>query len=186
MMDDSSSSSDEDTFERDALEAIAIANNAMAICAAMYGPQPPPPAEADHRTLQRGERTVYKYAEALGCINRDYLGPNPKFDGREFNTMFRISTSRFQSIMEDVHHSCDPFYTVNTDAFERESMSVEAKLLLPLKTMAYGVPSHTFRDYFQMSATQAKTCYHKFHELSQSCTAHSICDPPPHMTSTIF
>jgi hypothetical protein len=39
---------------------------------------------------------------------------------------------------------------------------IEAKLLLPLKTLAYGVPSHCFRDYFQMSRALADKCCKEF------------------------
>jgi hypothetical protein len=31
----------------------------------------------------------------------------------------------------------------------RSKSSLAARLLLPLKTLAYGVPPHTFIDYFQ-------------------------------------
>jgi hypothetical protein len=40
--------------------------------------------------------------------------------------------------------------------------SLEAKLLLPLKCLAYGVPPHTFQDYFSMSVTFAKECVRQF------------------------
>ena len=170
MMEDSSSSSSSSSssgssFEEDAREAIAIINNNMAMCVAMCGPQPPPAENTvDHRTLQRGEREEFECADALRCINRDYLGAVPKFDGKQFNTQFRISTTRFQCILEDFGKYGGRFYAGGVDAFNRKSMSLEAKLLLPLKTMAHGVPSHCFRDYFQMSKTQAKTCLHKFHK----------------------
>jgi hypothetical protein len=39
---------------------------------------------------------------------------------------------------------------------------MEARILLPLKTLAYGVPSHTFIDYFQMSPQYASDCCKQF------------------------
>ena len=106
IMEVNSSSSEEDTFESDSMEAIGIINNQMAMCVAMCGPQPSPEDTADHRTLQRGERQEFQQcAEALRCINRDYLGPKPQFNGRQFNAMFRISTTHFQCIMEDFARS---------------------------------------------------------------------------------
>jgi hypothetical protein len=44
-----------------------------------------------------------------------------------------------------------PFYKKQVDAIGKTEVCYEAKLLLPLTTLAYGVPSHCFRDYFQMS-----------------------------------
>jgi hypothetical protein len=34
--------------------------------------------------------------------------------------------------------------------------------MLPLKTLAYGVPPHCFTDYFQMSDTMARQAMHEF------------------------
>jgi hypothetical protein len=45
--------------------------------------------EGDHRLLPRAQRHQFKHQEALSCINRDYLGPDPLF-GKEFDLMFRI------------------------------------------------------------------------------------------------
>jgi hypothetical protein len=46
-----------------------------------------------------------------------------------------------------------------------DQASLEAKLLLPLKCLAYGVPSHCFIDYFQMSKTYAKACCKEFDKV---------------------
>jgi Plant transposon protein len=113
---------------------------------------------ADHRCLSRNPRTEYDHVETEGRLRRDYLSSVPIFDGREFNTMFRISRSRFQRIMEDFGATGDQFYLSNEDAFGRIGACFEAKLLLPLKCMAYGVPPHCFRDYFHMSTTLARKC----------------------------
>jgi hypothetical protein len=44
--------------------------------------------------------------------------------------------------------------------------SFEARLLLPLKSMAsYGVPPHCFRDYFEMSKSLARICCIKFDQV---------------------
>jgi hypothetical protein len=45
--------------------------------------------KGDHRQLPRAQRRQFKHGEALSCINRDYLGPDPLF-GKEFDLMFRI------------------------------------------------------------------------------------------------
>jgi hypothetical protein len=74
--------------------------------------------------------------------------------------MFRISRTRFQSIMEDFEEY--PFYKKQVDAIAKTGVSYEAKLLPSLKTLAYGVPSHCFRDYFQMSRALAGKCCKEF------------------------
>ena len=83
-------------------------------------------------------------------LNRDYLGPTPLFNGREFDTMFCISRRQFQRLLEDIGNADIAFFTRITDRLGKVGASMEACLLLPLKTMAYGVPPHAFQDQFQM------------------------------------
>ena len=67
--------------------------------------------------------------------------------------MFRISLGRFQLLMEDVAATGNPFYLNNQNRNKQLGSSMEAKLLNPLKCLAYGVASHCFMDYFSMSKT---------------------------------
>jgi len=113
----------------------------------------------DHRIFPRAERKKFRHDQALMCIKRDYLGPKPLFPDKQFEEMFRISPSRFQRMMEDIGNAGIPFYTRPNDCVES---TFEARLLLPLKSMAYGVPPHAFRDYFQMSTSFARVCCNNF------------------------
>jgi hypothetical protein len=106
--------------------------------------------EGDHRQLPRAQRHQFKHQEALSCINRDYLGADPLF-GKEFDLMFSILRQHFQKLLEDVDNSGAKFYLEKRNAMNREVASMEARLLLPLKTLAYGIAHHCFCDYFQMS-----------------------------------
>jgi hypothetical protein len=117
-----------------------------------------PPARVDHRTLPRSKRQKYSGRTALFALNRDILGPNALY-GSQFKAQFRITRSRFQRMMEDIMASGINFYAAND---RTEQASLEAKLLLPLKTLAYGVPPHAFMIYFQFSKTYANTCCKEF------------------------
>lgn len=109
------------------------------------------------RNEPRQPKKNWRHAQAHHCINRDYIGPCPLFPDRDFEMMFRVNRSRFQRLMEDVmNKSNESFYLKNTDAVGNKGASLEARLLLPLKCLAYGVPPHAFTDYFQMSKTLAK------------------------------
>ena len=132
----------------------------------------------DHRTLPRSSRRKWRHDQALMCIMRDYLGPVPLFDGREFDTMFRISKSRFQRLMEDIGNTGNTFFLNNTDAVGNKGASFEARLLLPLKTLAYGVPPHTFSDYFQMSPNFARDCCKEMDNSIKSIYAHEYLRMP--------
>ena len=60
----------------------------------------------------------------------------------------------------------DPFFVhLPRDARGRIGASLDARLLLPIKTLAFGVPSHAFRDYFQMSNTLARDCCQNFNKF---------------------
>ena len=112
----------------------------------------------EHRHLPRGKRRKFRPQEAERCIRRDYIGPEPLFNGREFEEMFRISRPRFQRLTEDIGNANIQFYTSITDVVGTEGATMNARILLPLKTIAYGVAPHCFRDYFQMSKTFARQC----------------------------
>jgi hypothetical protein len=129
----------------------------------------------DHRTLPRSGRTYYDHAGAVACMMRDYLGPVPLFADRQFDVMFRLSRSRFQRLLEDVGNSGNSFFLAKKDLAKRPVASLEARLLLPLKTLAYGVASHAFRDYFQMSETLARDCCLEFDKAIKSlCQAECL------------
>ena len=110
----------------------------------------------DHRGLPRATRRQWRHDEALHCIGRDYLGLSGHpdtllFVEKNFEMMFRVSRPRFEKMMQDFANSGIPFYQCGTDCFGQQVASLEARMLLPLKTLAYGVPPHCFCDYFQMS-----------------------------------
>jgi hypothetical protein len=65
--------------------------------------------------------------------------------------MFRLS--------RNIGNAQIPCFFINTvDAAGEQGASIEARVLLPLKTYAYGAPPHTCTDYFQMSVDLAKEC----------------------------
>ena len=124
----------------------------------------PPLAErpkVDHRLYPREEKRKFRHLGAHQSIVCDCLGPDPLF-GKEFELMFRVSRRRMQCLLEDFGNSTIPFYTLKKDCFYNDVPSLEARLLLPLKSLAYGVPPHTFMDYYSMSKTCARDCYMQF------------------------
>jgi hypothetical protein len=97
---------------------------------------------------------------------RDHLGPNPLYE-KEFPLYFRLSQTRVQLILEDLgrlSETSHPFFqSFRVDMFGRMGASVEAKVLLPLKSLAYGgVAPHCFADYFQVSQPMARECVKQF------------------------
>jgi Plant transposon protein len=55
-------------------------------------------------------------------------------------------------------HRDNAFYLSEHDATGAKGASMEAKILLPLKTVAFGTASHAFCNYFQMSKPLAVRC----------------------------
>ena len=121
----------------------------------------------DYRHFPRNPKRFFRHNEALYCICRDYFGiegdlTTPIFADRSFEAMFRLSRSRVQRIFEDVMNAGHPFYTCQFDATGKKGASLEAKILLLLKTFAYGVAPHAFSDYFQMSKPFAAKCCEEY------------------------
>lgn len=156
--DDEDYSSEEELMLQAAQTIVAVAGAVVALPLA-------PPGLADHRSLPRGPRTRWRHEDALYCIQRDYLGipgdpSTPLMKGDQFVTHFRIKKERFLKIMDHVANGEYRFYKycLPGDTKNGTCASLEARLLLPLKSIAYGVPTHTFQDYFQMSKTLASDC----------------------------
>jgi hypothetical protein len=126
------------------------------------------PMKIDHRTAPREPKAKWRHEEALACIKRDYLGDpfdasTPLMKEKDFVAHFGISRARFNRMLDDFESSGFPFFRQQARAADGTvGASLEAKLLLPLKTLAYGVPPHTFQDYFQMSKTLAQECCIQF------------------------
>jgi hypothetical protein len=139
LMEDSDSSDDE--FDL-ASVGVVVQNNRAAMAELVEGPRGGVVhdlAAADEAWLSpavRSSRTLYFHAEALSCINRDYLGPTPIFNDRQFDMMFRISKSRFQTIMEDVGATQNPFYCNPADASGKIGASFGGIWIMPGTTCA--------------------------------------------------
>jgi Plant transposon protein len=128
--------------------------------------------KVDHRQFPRNSQRKYNREHVIVAINCDYLGPNPLFNGREFNSMFRFSRTHFEAIRSDIGKEDIHFFTHITDIFGCVGPCMEARMMLALKTMAYGIPPHMLRDQFQMSVMMARECCiefdNAFHELYDS------------------
>jgi hypothetical protein len=102
------------------------------------------------------------------CIKRDYLGPDPLF-GKEFLLMFRLVRPRFEILMQAIKAKEIKFYMTETDGHGNAACSFQARLLLSLKTLAYGVPAHAFMDCFQTSNDFARGCSFQFDAAVKKC-----------------
>jgi hypothetical protein len=122
--------------------------------------------EPEHRVKRRRTaRRQFDFRGAYRDIMRDHLRANAPLFGQEFIKYFRLSWARVQILLDDFGRfsETNPFYnTFRVGRFGRVGASLEAKILLPLKTLAYGVAPHTFCDYFQMSVPMARECYKQF------------------------
>jgi hypothetical protein len=119
---------------------------------------------------QGKKRRVFDHYGALQCIQRDYLGPHPLF-GKEFPLMFRLSRPIFELMMQNIQQQQIAFYLTDLDRHGNRASSFQSRLLLPLKTLAYGVPPHAFIDYFQMSEDFARDCCFHFDDAIKKCYA---------------
>ena len=123
--------------------------------------------KVDHRLLPRQKRRKFAPHEALHCIMRDYLGPDP-LHGSEFKLMFGVSRSRFERIAKVLLNENDFFHDV-VHPFGHPTATWQAKLLLPMKTLSHGVAAYTFIDYFSMSQTQARQCFVEYIKTMTQC-----------------
>jgi hypothetical protein len=89
----------------------------------------------------------------------DYLGEFSLYT-KDFKCFFRLSRPRVQCIITALASSGLAFYeSFRKDKFGNKGASMEAKVLLPIRTLAYGVGDHhCFMDIYQLSPAMAQTC----------------------------
>jgi hypothetical protein len=102
-------------------------------------------------------------------MQQDYLRipwdlSTPLF-GQEFKWMFRLSRRPFELMAQDVLNRQIPYYQEKENLSVDSQASIYAKLLLPLKSLAYGVPPNCFTDYFQLSEAYASVSCNKFDKV---------------------
>jgi len=103
------------------------------------------------------------------CIRQDYLGECPKFGLADFKRIFRVSRTSYDALKSLICQE-DKFFVDGFDITGRKRVSVDAKILISLKYLAYGCSVNAFWDYFQIGESTALLSVKKF----TSCIANSI------------
>jgi Plant transposon protein len=125
-----------------------------------------------------GSRRSVNHLGSHNNIQRDHLGPDALF-GQEFPMFFRLTRPRVELIIEQLGNSNNVFYkTFRTNWFGLVGPSIEAKVLLPIQVLAYGVAPHAFADYFQMSISQGSRCCTQVYYQIHICFAEEYNRPP--------
>ena len=92
---------------------------------------------------------------AMRCVQYDYLDPDPLF-AKQFERIFRVTRGITERVIQIVGNS-SPFFTRRKMATGEMGIHPEVKVLMALKTLAFGCSSAAFVDYFQMS-TSGRDC----------------------------
>jgi len=98
---------------------------------------------------RRRKRIKLAWESAHESIQRDYMGANAVFAGREFERMFRITKSMVEELIV-VCGNADVYFTQQRDATGRLTINPVTKILCVIKSLAFGTSPVAFRDYFQM------------------------------------
>jgi hypothetical protein len=121
----------------------------------------------DLRKLPWRSRITYDHERVTQQLKDDWLGPTPRFDDDKFKLIFRISKDRYLRLRKDVIDAKINFYILKTDAVGRMGACLDARLLLPLKVLAYGVAPSAFFDQFQMSGAFMRDCLLEFDAMME-------------------
>ena len=111
---------------------------------------------------RKKKRTKYDHPRVINAIEDDYLGINPRFRDAQFDRAFGVSRSRYEVIRADIGREGKAFFTRSMDGLGQPVASMDARILLALKTLRYGVACHCFSDYFQMSQQLCRDCLIQF------------------------
>jgi hypothetical protein len=166
--DDTSSSDDEDDEEfNDDLQGVLAVGMAVVQSIQLH-------QELVHKSGRRkqrkedgprSKRRQFHHVSAYQNIHRDHIGPNPLF-GKEVVMFYRLSRPRLEIIMQALANSDNNFYkSFRKCKFGRTGASLEAKVLMPIRVLAYGDAPHNYCDYFQMSPSMVKRCCLEFNKM---------------------
>ena len=109
------------------------------------------------------KKVKYDY-ERRACIYQDYLGPDPLF-GKYFERVFRVSRGITETLIQ-ICGTTHSFFTASTNKVTGDPcIYPEAKILMALKVLAYGVSPSAFMDYFQMSDQTGRKCLKLFCQI---------------------
>ena len=89
--------------------------------------------------------------------------------GKEFSLVFCFSHGRFGKLMQDIMGTSIPFFCDIFGRDRKSDASLEACLLMPIKILAYGVPTHTFLDYFQIMEEFGRRACMEFDAAIKQC-----------------
>jgi Plant transposon protein len=106
--------------------------------------------EAEVMNPQAKRMRKFDYERARACLYQDYLGPDALFE-RYYERVFRVSR-RITDQLIQICGTSHAFFTQTTNKITGEKgIYPEAKVLLALKVLAFGVSPVALMDYFQMS-----------------------------------
>ena len=152
------------TAARRRQQAIAVAGGVSVFTAMLIEEDSALKSGKRKKRKSRTARRLFDCQSAFKCIERDFIGDNALFS-RDFKSYFRLSRTRVQKLLEDFAKlgSRNPFYQpFRRCTYGRIGASLEVKILLPLKVIAFGVAPHAFSDYFQVSIPMARECHRQF------------------------
>jgi hypothetical protein len=129
-------------------------------------------SESENTTNKRTRRSIdnedeqppkrrssrWDWERARSAVLKDYMGPQPIFDDRQFERMFRISRTVMQELRL-ILGKTDDFFTEKICVVRgTKTICPDVKILFALKQLAYGISPQAFLDYFQMGETTARKC----------------------------
>jgi hypothetical protein len=127
--------------------------------------------EDDNMLPVKRKIIFWDWERAESSIQSDYLGPSPKFSMDDFKRMFRKSRVMYNDI-RNILCATDPFFRDGFDITGRKKISMDAKLMIAIKVVAYGSCENSFRDYYQLE--DSTTCLAVKHFTAGIASYHSL------------
>jgi Plant transposon protein len=131
-----------------------IASLRLALMAAKEDKNPGP------RKKRRASR--FNWQRAREAIEADWFGPYPTFDDGQFARMFRVTKTVAEEILAVCANKMSFFWETVHNVMQIPNIDPKAKLLVALKTLAFGVSAIAFVDYFQMGESTVHNCLKYF------------------------
>ncbi len=104
---------------------------------------------------------LYDRERAAKCLHEDFLGPERRFNNKQFVRTFRVTPSIAEDILKKLAMR-DPLFTQRQQITGRAGIAPEVRLLCILKCIGYGVSPTCEIPYFQICESTIRSSIKSF------------------------
>jgi hypothetical protein len=102
--------------------------------------------DGERTTPTTHQKSKWNWERAHQAVFKDYMSPEPTFNDRQFERMFRITKTVMEELRTLVGNKDDYFTSKSCAVTGKQTICPDEKILLALKVITCGTTPHAFLD----------------------------------------